>query len=184
MIAGASPSTLTGATDALALLSARSTAVPVTDSSWPSVCGLVHVATPEATLPGSAHVNVTVTAPLYQPLEPSVPVFVPEIVGSVLSSLTVTESVPRLPARSSAEPLTSCPAVSALTSTSGALVAVWTPDPPSSSTAEKCTVVLTLFQPNAFAGFGDSVCDTVGAIVSWLIVTVVMVSLLPALSIA
>ncbi len=165
VIAGASPSTLTGPTVVLASLSALSTAFPVAASPCPSTCVPVQVAIPDCTLPVSAHANVTVTALLYQPLEPSVPLGVAEIVGLVLSSFTVTESVPRLPAKSSADPLTSWPAVSVLRRTSGVIVAGSTPEAPSSalSTAEKCTVVSSLFQPRAFAATGRSVCDTVGA---------------------
>src|SRR4051812_5123704 len=61
----------------------------------------------------SEHVNVTVTGPTYQPLLPFVPlVIAPMMVGGVLSSFTVAESVPGLPAVSFAEPLTTWPLVS------------------------------------------------------------------------
>src|SRR5688572_11335702 len=148
---GASPSTLNGPAAFVALLSALSTASPVTVWLCPSDCGFVQVAIPEAAAPGSAHVNVTVTALLYQPLDPRVPVGEAEIVGLVLSSLILTESVPTLPALSSADPFTICSAVSVLTRTSGVIVAVSTPDPPTSSVAVKWTVVSTLFHPKAFA---------------------------------
>ena len=61
------------------------------------------MATPES---ASEHVNDTVTGPTYQPLLPFTPLLMaPVMVGAVLSSLTVTESVPGLPATSFTTPL-------------------------------------------------------------------------------
>src|SRR5918911_46841 len=105
----------------------------------------------------------------------------PLMVGTVLSSLTVTESVPRLPARSLAWPLTTWPAavVSALTTWSGVTVAGSTPEPRASSLASKWTVVVALFQPAALAA-GVSVWVTVGAMLSYFSATWFGASLLPA----
>src|SRR5918993_1364028 len=77
--------------------------------------GSGQVATPDR---ASAQVKVTVTGPLYQPLAVLVPlVTAPVMVGAVLSSFTVTESVPLLPAVSLDVPLTTWPAVSVETVT-------------------------------------------------------------------
>ncbi len=81
--------------------------------------------------------NPTVTGLVYQSFAPTVPLLTDALmVGAVLSSLTVTESVPVLPARSFAEPATWPVAeVSWLTVTSGVMDATSTPEPPSSSVA-------------------------------------------------
>src|SRR5688500_14620069 len=87
---GASASTLYGPAVTVALLSARSSAVPVRvwldpvlSTSFPE-----HVATPEPAAPlaaaGSVHAKPTVTAPLYQPCAPCSPVALAVIVGFVL----------------------------------------------------------------------------------------------------
>src|SRR5262245_22786584 len=87
--------------------------------------GSGQVATPDRP---SAQVNATVTGPTYQPLSPLLPLATaPLMVGAVRSSLTVTESLPRLPALSRAEPETSIPAVSSPTRTSGVTVSRSTP---------------------------------------------------------
>src|SRR5437764_11367686 len=98
------------ATDAV--LPALSVAVPlaVLAPFADRTTGSGQVATPDR---ASEQVKVTVTGPTYQPLLPLTPlVTAPAMVGLVLSSLTVTESVPTLPAVSFAVPLTSWPAVS------------------------------------------------------------------------
>src|SRR5919106_850136 len=90
-----------------------------------------------------------------------------EIVGAVLSSLIVTESVPRFPARSSAEPLTSMPAVSLVIVTGAVSVEVSTPLPLSWPHAGKVTGRWELFHSSAL-GFGDRRCVTAGAMLSYL----------------
>ena len=134
----------------------------------------------------SVAVKPTVTGPVYQPLAPTLPALTAAVlVGAVLSSLTVTESVPVLPARSFAEPFTTRPvaAVSVETVTSGVTVAASTPEPPSSSLASKWTVVSALFQPAALAA-GSTVWVTVGAMLSNFRATPLSGSALPALSTA
>src|SRR4051794_14604371 len=60
----------------------------------------------------SEQVKCTFTGLTYQPFLPTVPLATaPPMLGAVLSSLIVTESVPVLPAVSFAEPLTTRPAV-------------------------------------------------------------------------
>jgi hypothetical protein len=109
----------------------------------------------------SAQVKVTVTGPLYQPLAVLVPlVIAPVMVGAVLSSLTVTASVPTFPAVSVAVPLTGWPAVSVETVTGAVTLA--TPEPLSSSLAINVTATLLLFQPSAL-GLGDKLWLTSGA---------------------
>src|SRR5262245_24140448 len=86
---------------ALALLPATSMADRVTDWFAPlavSVTPSGQMATLERP---SLQVKWMVTGPMYQPLLPCCPdTTAPLIVGAVLSSLTITESVPRLPAKS------------------------------------------------------------------------------------
>jgi hypothetical protein len=105
------------------------------------------------------------------------------MLGAVLSSLTVTLSLPTLPAMSSALPRTSRPAVSVLTTTSAVTVPGLTPDPASLSLASKWTVTSELFQSELF-GFGDNVWVTVGAMLSHFSATLLAGSALPALSTA
>src|SRR5947199_255352 len=153
-------------TVALATLPAMSVPVRVTDWFAPlalRVTSSGHTATPDRP---SEQVKCTVTGPTYQPLPPLVPLMMaPLMLGAVLSSLIVTESVPRLPAVSFAEPLTTVPLVlvSVLTVTSGVMVLGSTPDPGSVSLASKCTVTLLLFQPAALAG-GVTGCGAAGAV--------------------
>src|SRR6266540_3957414 len=164
---------------AVALLPALSVAVP--DAEFVplllSVTASGQVAIPDRLSP---QVKWTFTGPVYQPLLPTVPLTIdPVMLGAVLSSLTVTLSVPTLPAVSVAEPSTSWPAVSVETVTGAVTLA--TPDPASSSLAVNVTVVSLLFQPFAFA-VGLSVCVTVGAMLSHCRATAPCVSTLPALS--
>src|SRR3954447_1820124 len=168
-------------TVAVAVLPARSVTVPdaVLVPLADSTTGSGQAATPESP---SAQVKLTVTGPVYQPLALLVPlVMAPAMVGAVLSSLTVTESVPTLPAVSFAVPVTVVPAVSAATVT-GALMAA-TPEPASSSLAAKVTVVALLFQAAAF-GCGETLCVTAGAMLSHFRATVLRGSALPATSTA
>src|SRR5439155_10296149 len=112
------------------LLPAKSTASPETD--WPAPFA-VSVTSPgqTATLERSSeHVKWTFTGPTYQPPSPrGPPTTAAEIVGAVLSSMTIAESTPRLPARSYASPSTARPAVSSLTSTSEVVREESTPEP-------------------------------------------------------
>jgi hypothetical protein len=171
-------------TVAAAVLPARSTASRVTD--WPapvpvSVTSSGHAATSES---ASAQAKRTVTGPTYQPPSPRSPLTIePVMSGGVLSSLTVTESLLRLPATSYASPVTTRPAVSSSTTTSGVVRASSTPDPPSLSLALKWTVTSSRFQACAF-GPGVSVCVTIGAMLSYRNVAPLIGSVLPARSTA
>src|SRR5512132_2413960 len=171
-------------TVAVALLPAKSKASRDTD--WPAPFAVMVTSSGQTATfdPSSAQVKCTFTGPTYQPPSPSWPLTTaPEIVGAVLSSLTVTESVPRLPATSNASPLTIKPAVSSATVTSGVVLVGSTPEPPSLSFASKCTVTSDLFHWSAF-GEGASVWVTIGAMLSYFSDTPFCVSLLPALSTA
>jgi hypothetical protein len=157
---GAVLSTLTPVTDAVVLpLSARSVAAPLADWSAPSArtTDAGHDLTPDACAPGSAQSKLTVTFVLFQPFAlPLAGVRVAPIVGGVLSSLTVTESVATLFALSVAVPLTVVPLVSVLTvfEADAGLVPsatqVLTPEPPALSAHVNVTVASALFHPAAF----------------------------------
>jgi hypothetical protein len=169
-------------------LSALSVAVRVTDWPAPLLENVMfsssgQTATPER---ASEQANLTPTGLTYQPLFPMVPLTTaPLMVGAVLSSLMVTESVPVLPAVSFAEPFTTRPltVVSLPTTTSGVTLPAATPEPGSVSVASKCTVTLLLFQSAAFA-FGFTVWVTVGAMLSYFSTTLLAGSTLPATSVA
>src|SRR3954471_5609602 len=165
------------------LLPALSVAVPAATLAPLAVrtTGSGQVAMPAR---ASEHVKVTVTGPLYQPLAVWVPlVIAPVMAGAVLSSLTMTESVPTLPAVSVAVPVIAWPAVSVETVTGAVRVPVATPEPLSSSLATNVTVTLVLFQSSAF-GWGDRLWLTAGAMLSHLSPTLLAGSTLPALSTA
>src|SRR3712207_1584683 len=135
-------------------LSATSLADPPADWAAPlfdSVTSSWQEARPDR---ASEQVKWTFTGLTYQPFLPTVPlVIAPLIDGLVLSSFTVTESVPVLPAVSFAEPLTTRPValVSVLITLSGVTLPAATPEPGSVSLASKWTVVSLLFQSDAFA---------------------------------
>src|SRR5215212_5420105 len=158
-------------------------AVPVTDWLAPLALNVTSSGQTATLASASLQVKWTVTGPAYQPLEFGLVVVAPLIVGGVLSSLTVTESVPRLPAKSSASPFTTLAEVSTFTTVSGVIVLGSTPDPASSSLAMKWTVVSALFQSAAFAD-GMSVCVTIGAMLSYASAELPVGSMLPALSTA
>src|SRR3954466_13165321 len=109
-------------TEAVPTLSARSLAEPVADCAGPlvdSVTSSWHEARPDS---ASAQVKWAFTGLTYQPFFPIGPLVMAGLrVGLVWSSLTVTGSVPVLPAVSLAEPLTTTPLVlvSVLTPWSG-----------------------------------------------------------------
>src|SRR4051812_9788945 len=184
VMAGASRSMAIPLTVALASLPATSIALPLTD--WPgplavSVTSSGHTATPDR---GSEQVKCTFTGPTYQPPAPSWPLTIaPVIDGAVLSSLTVTASLPRLPAISNASPSTERDAVSAVTATSGVVLDASTPEPPSLSLASKWTVTSDAFHWSAF-GDGATVWVTIGAMLSYFRLTPFLGSRLPALSTA
>src|SRR3954447_19787473 len=154
-------------TEAVPTLSARSLAEPVADCAGPlvdSVTSSWQEASPDS---ASEQVKWAFTGLTYQPFLPSVPLMTaPVMDGLVLSRLTVTESVPVLPAVSLAEPLTTVPLASVLTTWSGVTLPTTTPEPGSVSLASKCTVTSLLFQSDAFP-FGLTVWVTVGAMLSY-----------------
>jgi hypothetical protein len=166
---------------AVAELPARSVAVPlaVFVPLVESTTGSGQTATPDRP---SEQVKVTVTGPSYQPLAVLLPaVMAAVMIGAVLSSLTVTESVPMLPAPSFAVPVTTLPAVSVETVTGAVRLA--SPEPASSSLAVNVTVTSRLFQSSAL-GVCDREWVTVGAMLSHFRATLLTVSLLPAVSTA
>src|SRR6266516_7248637 len=167
---GFSLSMLMPDTVALPTLPAMSVAVRVRDWFAPLTVRVMSSGQTARPDRASEQVKCTVTGPMYQPLLPLVPLRIaPLMLGAVLSSLIVTESVPRLPAVSFAEPLTTVPLVlvSMLTVTSGVMVPGSTPDPGSVSVALKCTVTLLLFQSAALAA-GVTVWVSVGPMLSYV----------------
>src|SRR4051794_40410236 len=183
---GFSLSMLIPDTEAVPTLSALSLADPSTDCAAPlldRVTSSWQEARPDS---ASAQVKWAFTGLTYQPFLPTVPlVTAPLMLGLVLSSLTVTESLPVLPAVSLAEPLTTTPPVlvSVLTTWSGVTLPAATPEPGSVSLASKCTVTSLLFQSAAFA-FGFTVWVTDGAMLSYFSATWLAGSTLPATSTA
>src|SRR6266508_3776741 len=137
----------------------------------PALLPALSVAVPAAEL-APLFVSVTSSGQVAMPDSPSEQV-----------KCTVTGSVPTLPAVSLADPLTTCPAVSAVTVTGLVTDANATPEPASSSLAVNDTVTSLLFQSFAF-GTGVSVWLTVGAMLSHFSATADGVSTLPALSTA
>ena len=105
VIVGAVSSTSIPSTFAVSLLPAASTAVPVADCPAPSpkFTGVVHDAIPERE---SEHTKLTATSRLYQPFAFGSRPGAPEIVGFVLSTLTLAVSVALFPALSTAVPTT------------------------------------------------------------------------------
>src|SRR4051812_32692757 len=131
---GASLSMLIPETVLLLMLSALSVAVRVTDWPAPLFESVTFSSSGQTAIPDSAseQVNLTPTGPTYQPLLPMVPDTIePLMLGAVLSSLTVTELVPVLPAVSFAEPLTTRPLalVSLTTTWSAVTLPAATPEP-------------------------------------------------------
>src|SRR3954470_10367969 len=161
VVCGAVMSMLTPTTPASARLPARSNTDPLADFAAPSVASVTGSGQWTTPLRSSAQANVTLTSPLFQPAALA-GVRSTEMVGSVLSSLTVAESVPRLPAPSRALPSTCVPDVSVDTTWSGVIELATTPLPPVSSVAVKCTVTSLRFQSSALA-VGVRMCDTIGA---------------------
>jgi hypothetical protein len=138
----------------VAVLPARSVAVPVTWPPGATLVGAVHDEIPDRP---SAQRNVTVV------LFPE-PVFVAVMVGAVVSKLTVAVPVAHLPAGSHDSPLvytTASPSVSAV---SGDGV-VGVPDDGAGSVATHVIVGAVEYQPSLF-GAGDTTAVTVGGVVS------------------
>src|SRR5439155_3441118 len=98
-----------------------------------------------------------------------------EITGAVVSSFTIADTDAVLPALSTAEPETTCPAPSVLTATGEGHAAI--PEPPSEQV--KLTVTGALFQPFVFGG-ADRVAVMPGALLSIFSVTLVL-AVFPAL---
>src|SRR3712207_2237656 len=151
----------------LPILPATSAAVRVTDWAVPLFESVMFSSSGQTATPdrASEQVNLTPTGLTYQPLLPTVPLVMdPLMLGAVLSSLIVTESLPVLPAVSLAEPFTTTPEVlvSVLIFWSGVTLPATRPEPGSVSVASKWTVTSLLFHLAAF-GFGLTVWVTVGA---------------------
>src|SRR5436190_1362661 len=160
---GATLSMLIPPTVAVAVLSALSAAVPVTD--WfaalaLSVVGPLHVFTPDGL---SEQLKPTVTSVLFQPLTFAAGLRVPVMPGADLSSFTVTEPVPLLPSRSVAVDVFVTPAVLALTESDSGVGPLATPEP--ASVALQAMPTLPLFQPAAL-GVGATAPVTTGAALS------------------
>ena len=146
---------------AAAVLPAVSVAVPLTTWPAPSVVttrGAGHEAIPDRS---SAQTNVTVVLPFSHPVAVGSGAMVAEIVGAVLSMLSVTLAAAVLPALSTAVPVTTWPCPSVLTSREAGHVA--TPDP--ESLHAKLTWTSVRFQPAALAA-GDALAVMVGGVVS------------------
>jgi hypothetical protein len=147
----------------VALLSALSTAVPVTAWLEPSP---VNILVPlQLLIPDSAseHAKLTATADRFQPFALAAGEALPTMVGAVSSSLTVTEPLPVLPRRSTAVEVRAVPAVFAVTESVAGLGPEPTPEPVSAADH-----VMATFDPFHPAGFGAGVADpvTVGPVLS------------------
>jgi len=111
-------------------------------------------------------VNVTVTFELFHPVAFGGGVMTADIVGGVLSRLTVVAAVAEFPALSTAVPATIWPAPSPLTVTGVGHDAI----PLRLSEQAKETVTLELFQPAALGG-GAARPESTGSVLSILTVT-------------
>ena len=116
--------------------------------------GRVHEVVP---LVSSEHEKLTVVSELFHPAAFGVGVTVAAMLGGVLSSFTVTDTVAVFPAVSTAVPTTTWPAVSVVTVTGEVQEAI----PLVVLEQVKVTVGLDLFQPAAF-GAGLTVAVIVG----------------------
>src|SRR5579872_3512725 len=92
--------------DAVAILPALSRVVPDTDWPAPSVASVVTGGQVSMPLSASLQVNVTLMVPLFQPAASGSGAAAALIVGTVLSTLTDTETVVVFPALSRAVPVT------------------------------------------------------------------------------
>ncbi len=163
---GADLSMLIPPTVVLALLSALSTAVPVTDWLAPSplsVVELVQLLMPDV---ASAQVKLTVTSLLFQPLPFAAGERLPVMVGAVLSSLTVTEPVPLLPTRSAAVAVFSA-VPSAVTLSVAGVGPLAIPEPPALSVALQVMETSVRYHPAVLVGAADERLPvTVGPVLS------------------
>src|SRR3989442_339055 len=112
-------------------------------------------------LAASVQVNVTVTFPLLHPAAFAAGLTATSTTGGVLSMLSVTDAVDWLPATSTAVPLTTCPAPSAVTVAGSGQRAILLPP----SVHVKLTRTSVLFQPAAFGG-GLTTALTAGRLLS------------------
>ena len=155
-------SMLTPLTVAVELLSALSTAVPVTD--WFAAFAVSVVAALDVLMPDVASLdeNETVTSELFQPLEFGAGVREPAIVGAVLSSLTWIDAVAVLPTLSVTRVfLVTVPSVVTESLPGDTLL---TPEPPTSLPVQVIDT-FDLFQPAPF-GAGAATPEAVGAVLS------------------
>src|SRR2546428_641858 len=153
-------------TDLVAWLPATSTAALLITCPAPSVVTVTGAGQRATPLVASAHVKVTVAFPLFHPAPFAAGVTATSTTGGVLSMLSVTDAVGWLPATSTAVPLTTCPAPSAVTVTGSGQLAILLVASPH----VKLTRTSVLFQPAAFAG-GLTTALTAGGVLSMLSVT-------------
>jgi hypothetical protein len=164
---GGTLSMLMPLTVTLAVFSALSMAVPVTD--WlaalvVSVVGPEQLLTPDKS---SAQLKLTATSVLFQPLALAAGLRLPLIVGAVLSSRTVTEPLPELPSLSVAVAVFVVPlavALSVLTLSVAGVGPVPRPEP--LSVALQVIAMLSLNQPAALGACGYRLALTVGPVLS------------------
>ncbi len=152
-------------TVAAAELSALSRAVPVTD--WLAPLDDSVVAPGQLLIPdrASEQVNDAVTSVLLHPSALAAGLREPLIVGTVLSSLTVTEPLPALPSRSVAVEACVVPVTGVLLFCESVAGVGPPPTPDPASLAAQAIPTLPLFQPAAF-GAGDSAAVTTGPVLS------------------
>ena len=176
LIVGEVLSMLRSLTVALAVLSALSVTLPITDCAAPSprVVGPLHNATPES---ASAQSKLTVTSSLYQPFALEARSGAPAMVGLILSMLTSALFVAEFPALSKAVPETIwCAPLDASVEPGGHVA---TPETVSAHVKSMSTLVL--FQPLAL-GSGSCVWEIVGLDLSSKTVADCVLSTLPAAS--
>src|SRR6266404_3953174 len=135
-------------TDTLAWFPAMSTAVPLTTCPAPSVLTVTGSGQRAIPLPPSVHVKLTRASVLFQPAAFGGGLTTALTAGRLLSMLSVTDTLARFPATSTAVPLTTCPAPSVLTVTGSGQRAI----PLTPSVHVKLTRASVLFQPAAFGG--------------------------------
>src|SRR5437867_1028778 len=152
--------------DRVAWLPATSTAAPLITCPAPSVVTVTGAGQRATPLVASVHVKVTVAFPLFHPAPFAAGLTATSTTGGVLSILSVTEAVDWLPATSTAVPLTTCPAPSAVTVTASGQRAILLVASPHVT----LTRTSVLFQPAAFAG-GLKTALAAGLVLSILRVT-------------
>lgn len=162
---GAVLSMLMSLIEALAELSALSTALPGTDWPAPSVDSRTDPPPVQLLMPESASVQVkpTVTSVLFQPNALGAGALVPLMAGLVLSSFTSTEPLPVLPSLSAAVAVLVTPAVSAVTLSVAGVGPEPMPEPVSA--ADQVIAAFALRHPAALAA-GVTVAFSVGPVLS------------------